>query len=331
MVTKYKEIRIWEFPPNATFVRLNDRFRFDLFKRLINTVGSQQNLINVINKASVKYNNKRKHSRLNLHSWIKGRKLDRGSLRNINIPLWVLIECSKILSKSRKTNNNIMNKIEENTQFYTGWGKSNPILNPKLPLSLTPEMISVIFHFLGDGHIGRKQVSSSYRQMNKVALRNFLSKLRNIFGNFSYSKNEFEDGRLNVPKIITEFYKYYFRLPDTSTFKAFVPENIKTLNKEFLVAGLAAFIIDEGHVDEVITIYSKNKRLIGDIRETGIKCGYLCHPIREKYAYKIFDAYRFSISSKSYKQLNNDLRKVSQRFPTINLAHKTEKFVKRIH
>ena len=43
-----------------------------------------------------------------------------------------------------------MRKIEKNIEYYTGTGKSHPILNPKLPLHLTPEMVSVIFHFMGD-------------------------------------------------------------------------------------------------------------------------------------------------------------------------------------
>ena len=74
-----------------------------------------------------------------------------------------------------------MRIIEKNIELYTSWGKSNPILNPKLPLQLTPEMVSVIFHFMGDGHIGdAPEETSSYRQMNKQGLNNFLLKLRNI-------------------------------------------------------------------------------------------------------------------------------------------------------
>ncbi len=32
---------------------------------------------------------------------------------------------------------------------------------------------------MGDGHIGKKNVVSSYRQMNKEGLNNFLKKLEN--------------------------------------------------------------------------------------------------------------------------------------------------------
>ena len=145
-----------------------------------------------------------------------------------------------------------------------------------------------------------------------------------------YPKKEFNNGRLNIPKIITEFYKHYFKLPNTNTFEAYVPKHIKNFKKEFLLAGLISFIIDEGHIGEVITIYGKNKRLMEDIREVGLKCGYLCHPLREKYAYGKFDVYRFSISSKDYEKFYGDILELSKSFPTCTLAQKMEKLSKRI-
>ncbi|MBU1005522.1 MAG: transcriptional regulator [Nanoarchaeota archaeon] len=274
---------------------------------------------------SLKYYEKMKYNRFDFYSWLKGKKLDRGKIKRINIPLWLLLEFSKIISNSKDNDNQFMIEAEQNIEYYTGWGKSNPILKPKLPLQLTPEMVSIIFHFVGDGHIGRKEVSSSYRQMDKEGLTNFLLKLNNIFGEFEYGKKEFEDGRLNIPKIITEFYTYYFNLPNTDTFQAYIPQNIKSLDKEFLVAGLVSFIIDEGSIGEVITIYSKNKTLLRDIREISIKCDYICNPIREKRVKGKFDVYRFGISSKSYLKLNEDIFNLKKDFPICGLAHKTKK------
>ncbi len=327
---KYKEIHIWEFPKMITFIRLKEEFRRELFRKLREKSISTANLLKQINESAKRYNIRREYNTGHLSSWIKGYKKDRGKIRNINIPLWVLIEISKELSKDKKANNKVMIEIEKNIEYYTGLGKSNPILNPKLPLYLTPEMVSVIFHFMGDGHIGKTEEVSSYKQINKEGLNNFLKKLQNTFGDFNYPKKEFEKGRLNVPKIITEFYLDYFKLPCTNTFEAYVPENIKKLKKEFLLAGLISFIIDEGHVGEVIIIYGKNKKLMEDIREIGIKCGYICHPLREKYAYGNFDVYRFSISSKDYKKLYKDILELSKSFPTCTLAQKMEKLSKRI-
>ena len=326
----YKEIHVWEFHPTVTFIRLNDGFRKVLFSKLKNTDNSIKDLLNNMNKSAKKYNIKRNYNTGHLSTWVKGYKKDRGKIRNIHIPLWLLIEISKILSNSNKINNRVMKEIEENIEYYTGTGKSNPVTNPKLPLYLTPEMVSVIFHFMGDGHIGRKKVVSSYRQMNKEGLINFLKKLQNIFGSFNYPKKEFNNGRLNIPKIITEFYLYYFKLPSTNTFESYIPNHIKAYKKQFLLAGLISFIVDDGHVGEVITIYGKNKRLLEDIREIAIKCSYLCHPIREKYAYGKFDVYRFTISSKSYNKFYEDMVKLSSLFSTCHLARKTEKLIQRI-
>ncbi|MFH1503223.1 MAG: hypothetical protein ABIE36_01035 [Candidatus Diapherotrites archaeon] len=327
---RYKKIHIWEFPIKPTFIRLKEDFRIELFKKLREKIMSTTNILDKINNSAKRYNMNRKYNTGHLSSWVKGYKKDGENIRNINIPLWVLIEMSKTLSDSGKINNSIMIEIEKNIEYYTGLGKSNPILNPKLPLYLTPEMISVIFHFMGDGHIGRKTVVSSYRQMNKKGLNNFLKKLQSIFGNFNYPKKEFDNGRLNIPKIITEFYVDYFKLPNTNTFEAYIPKNIKKLKKEFLLAGLISFIVDEGHVGEVITIYGKNKRLMSDIQEIGIKCGYLCHPLREKYAYGKFGVYRFSISSKDYGKFYKDILELSKLFPTCTLAQKMERLSKRI-
>lgn len=326
----YEKIHVWDFHPTLTFIGLKEDFRKDLFKELKNNYKSIKDLLKNLNKSAIKYRIKRNYNAAHIYSWIKGYKKDRGKIKNINIPLWLLIEISKILSGNNKKDNKVMRKIEKNIECYTKSGKSNKISNPKLPLYLTPEMFSIIFHFMGDGHIGRKNVASSYRQMNKIGLNNFLEKLKNVFGDFNYSKGEFNNGRLNIPKIITDFYLHYFKLPSTKTFDSYIPHHLKSFEKEFLVSGLISFIIDEGHVGEVITIYCKNKRLIDDIKEIAVKCGYLCHPIREKYAYGKFDVYRFSISSKSYNQLYKDMINLTKLFPTCSLAQKTNRLMKRI-
>lgn len=291
---------------------------------------NREKFISYINSQAWFYGIKRNHNSLAVYSWIKGKKMDRKMLRTVNVPLWVLIEISKILSNAKSMDNLSMHNIEKHIRYYSGWGRSIPVFPSSLPLILTPEMYSVIFHFLGDGHIGKTNVSSSYRQMNPLGLKNFLSKLQNSFGKFGYGLNEFNNGRLNVPKIITDFYAYYFLLPDTDTFVSYVPEHLKKYPADFLKVALFSFIVDEGNIGEVITIYSKNKQLLSDIHDIGEHCGYICHPIREKYACKKFDCYRFSISSYSYPQIKSDIARISQIFPTCDLAHKTAIFLEKI-
>ena len=327
---EYKEIHIWDFPPTETYVRLKDDFRCSFFKYMIKNSGSWQKFVDDINKVKLRYKINRGCSRLGLSKWIKGKFFYKGKLKKINLPLWLLICCFDTLPDDKREA--MKSNVEANIEYYSCWGKSNPVLNPKLPFYLTPELVSVAFHFLGDGHIGKSGngVSSSYRQMNVKGLDNFLLKLRNIFGDFEYSKKEYADGRLNIPKVITNFYVYYFGLDKTDTFTGYVPSSIKNLEKEFLVAGLAAFIVDEGHIFEVITIYSKNERLIKDISGIAIRCGYICYPIREKYARGNFDTYRFNISIRSFKNFYDDLNNLSEKFPTCTLVQKQERLAKKI-
>ena len=118
----YKEIHIWKFPPTSTFIRLNKNFRINIFKQLKSQSESIKDLLNKINKLSLKYRIKRKYNTGHLSSWIKGSKKDRGKIKNINIPLWLLIEISKVLAKTNKTGNKVMRNIEKNIEYYTGVG-----------------------------------------------------------------------------------------------------------------------------------------------------------------------------------------------------------------
>jgi hypothetical protein len=323
----YRPIHIWDFHPTATFLRLKYDFRLQLFARLKSKIGCLRNLANLISELSLKYYAKKIFpSPGNLCGWAKGRKMSEGKIKLVRIPLWALIEFSKVLAKSKDKQNKVMQEIERNVEDYANCGKSHPIIKPKLPLHLTPEMVSIIFHFLGDGHIGKKGVYSSYRQMNQEGLTNFLLKLKNIFGSFEYNKNEFNNGKVILPKIITDFYNYYFNLPNTDTFESYVPDNIKSLSKEFLVASLTAFMIDEANIGETITVYSKNPKLISGVREMAVKCGYECKEVKKKYRYGAFDSYRFLISSNSYLKLSDDISGLTKNFPLCGLAHKTEKF-----
>ena len=326
----YQEIHIWNFPPTLIYIRLNEGFRKKLFNNLINKLGSQRKAINFINKSAKNYGLDRNYRHGNLYSWIEGQKFDRGKIVSINIPLWLLIELSKLLSDSNNLYNNIMQLIEVNVESYTSLGNSNSIRNPKLPIIVNPEFVSIIFHFCGDGHLGNKRDCCSYKQKNKQGLVNVLNKLRNSFGDFNYSKSEFENYRLNIPKAISDIYRYYFNLITLNTFEARIPNSIKSLPKEFLLAGLCSFIVDEGHIWEVITIYSKNRLLLEDIKEITVKCGYKCYDIKKKYARGKLDCYRFSISSSSYNMLYDNIVGLSKIFQTCSLAHKMKRLENQI-
>lgn len=320
MTQKYKRIHIWNFPPTRTFIYLKREFRKELFS-LIKDKLRTKDLIKLLKEKSLNYGITRKYKEYHLHTWRSGYKREKGRIKKICIPLWVLIEMSKLLSNSNLINNKIMRRIERNILFYKGWGKSTPIVNPKLPILFTPEMVSVFFHLCGDGHVGSGRDTSHYRQTSQQALYNFLKKLQNVFGKFRVSI--VEESKLFIPRIITDFYKHFFQINSFGWNKARIPKKIKNLPKEFLIAGLTAFIVDEGCVGDFIEIYSKNRQLLNDILEITLKLGYKVSTIKKKYRYGKFDTYRFIISSKSLISLFKDIKHVEKRFQTCNILHKS--------
>ena len=314
----YKRIHIWEFPPNRTYIFLKDDFRIKLLSDAIGKIGLEK-LAETLNEKSDLYGQKTHFHHGHICVWRKGGKKRGNNLRPVNIPIWVLIEISKIISPNNYLN--ILSKIEKNIVLYRGLGKAKSVYNVKLPILLTPETISIIFHLSGDGHVGTGEDISHYRQVNKEGLECFIQKLRNIFGDFDLTIRE--GSKVTIPRIITDFYLHYFKLNTLGWDIARIPDKIKNMNKEFLLAGLTSFIIDEGHISsDVIEIYYKNKNLIGDIKEISEKIGYSTRGPGEKYRYGKLDSYRIYISTKDARKFYSDILVISKKFPTCKLAHK---------
>lgn len=245
--------------------------------------------------------------------------MDRGEIKDVRIPLWVLLEFSKLLSGFTNDDNTIMRQVEKSVLYCAAAGKSVPI-KPKFPLLLTPELVSVIFNLCGDGHIGTGIGISHYRQMNNIAFQDFVYKLHNSFGDFK--ETIVENSKIIVPRIITDFYKHYFGINDCRWNTARIPDIVKTLGKEFLVAGLAAFVVDEGHIGDHVELYSSNSNLLNDIKEIAQKLGYITTNIQPKYRYGVFNGYRFLIKKQSALLFYRDIEELTKQFPTCGLAHK---------
>ena len=323
-MSNYKNVHIWEFPPTRTFVRLNEKFRKKLFIEILRE-GSSTEIAKRLNKKAALYGLNRKYGDSNLYSWEKGFVKDKGIIKEINIPLWVLIEISKILSGSKRYSNRKMKQIEENVEEYRGQGKGLKIVLPKLPLALTPELISIVFHLCGDGHIGTGSSTSHYRQTNIEGLENFVQKIKNCFGDFELRIKE--GSKVIIPRVISDFCMFYFKLNKCCWYNARIPNKIKNMKKEFLVAGLNTFIIDEGHIEDSIEIYSSNEKLLTDIRDIISKLGYESSKIQRKYKYGKFNGYRLRISTNSIPLLYEDTTKLIKNFPTCGLAQKSGKLI----
>jgi len=323
-MSNYKNVHIWEFPPARTFVRLNEKFRKKLFIEILKAGGNTK-IAKRLNKKAVLYGLKRNHRQSNLYNWKRGFAKDRGVIKEINIPLWALIELSKILSRSNRSSKIKMRQIEKNIEAYRGQGKSLKIISPRLPLAITPELVSIVFHLCGDGHIGIRCSSSHYRQTNPIGLESFVRKIKNCFGNFELRIKE--DSKVIIPRIITDFYVYYFKLNRCRWYDARIPDKIKNMKKEFLVAGLNAFIVDEGHIEDYIEIYSSNKKLLTDIKDIITKLKYKSSKIQRKYRYGKFNGYRLRIPPKSIPLFYGNITKLLRKFPTCGLAQKSGKLI----
>ncbi len=323
----YEEVHIWEFPSTEIFIRLNDGFR----KRIFSVIKDNfviKDFVSIINQRAKKYDIERSYNTSNFRSWRVGLKKRKEKTIEVNIPLWVLIEISKLLSDSSNPGNKLMRKAEKEIKYYASSGNSLQVNDPNLPVLFTPEMVSILFHFCGDGHIGTGTDQSHYRQTNTVNLENFEKKLRNSFGDFEV--RIYESSKLLIPRPITQFYIHHFYKDEFSS-SVGIPEHIKTLPKKFLVAGLAAFIVDDGHMGDALEIYSKNCELAKDIFQIARKLGYKTS-INKKYRYGKFDTYRLIISLKSLSQFYKDIKSLSNEFPTCDLASKMaylEQFVHR--
>lgn len=315
----YRKIHLWEFPSTRTFVKLNKACRQWLFGELRSKYRISH-LLSILNTRSQAYGINRKYNSSHIYSWKKGCKRDRGKIKNVRIPLWVLVEFSKLLSGSTVRDNTIMRQIERGIEYCAAGGKSIPV-KLKLPLLLTPELVSIIFHLCGDGHVGKGIGTSHYRQTNKIALQNFVRKLHNSFGDFK--ETIVEGSKIIVPRIITDFYKHYFDVNDCRWNTARIPGAVKTFRKEFLVSGLVAFIVDERHIGGHVEVYSSNRNLLDDIREIAQKLEYVTTNIQSKYRYGVLNGYRFLIKKRSILLFCQDIGELTKRFPTCGLAHKS--------
>ncbi len=319
----YPEIRIWDFPPTRTYLRINANFRENFIRRFISFFRTNIDAVEYLNSKSKKYGNVKSYSSGQTATWIKGSV--KTNNRVVHIPLWVVLEMSKIIAKTENDYNLVMQELEANIEYYCGQGFSTHV-HGKFPMRLTPELVSVVFHLCGDGFfantIGK---SSSYRQVNAEGLINFRQKLLNSFGNFETDTNEIKDFKTPIPRVISDFYMNYFELGDLRWDIARIPEKIKRMGKGYLVTGLTSFIIDEGHIGDNIEIYSGNLKLLEDIRDIADTIGYICNGPRVKSKTNTKE-FRLYISLKSVIAFSNDIKEIEKEFPTCNLAHKQELF-----
>ncbi len=307
-MNQYKEIHLVDFSKNTT-IMLKDRFRKRFIQNFIDSFDSWKEATNYLNDKRAKYNIHPKVGVGLLSHWFYG--IEKTSKKTRRIPLWAIIEIS---SKNKQT----LKEVEKNLVDCSSTGRGTPV-KIDFPIYLTPELVSIAFHLYGDGHLGGKGKQSHYRQVNKQGLNNFAQKLQNCFGNFKIKISE--DSKVAIPKVISVFLDEYLELGDCHWDKSRISRKIELMSNDFLLAGLNAFIVDEGHIGETIEIYSGNKNLLKDIRKITNKLKYSTCNISEKQE-KTGKMYRVRISLKNAQKFLNDCKKLETKFSTCGLAHK---------
>jgi DNA-binding MarR family transcriptional regulator len=308
-----KFINIKDFPYNRIYVLLNKESR----KKLINNSMNKLNCKNYF-ELSIWINKKLK-TKFNggdVTYWIAGERLDKrtGKIHPKFMPLSLLFE----LVKLNKIN---INKLQKDVISYRSGGKGLIINKPILPIKVTPELDSILIHLFGDGAAG--DFTPSYTQKNRDSFDNFINKLENCFGKFEKSIY-FTQGKhqIKFPKAITDILTKYYSIISYRSYKSEIPKKIlERKDKRFKLACIISFIVDEGNIRDVISLYSVNKVLIGGVRQLVLDCSYNCSDIQfnEKA-----NSYLFTLSTKDIEEFYKDNQKLSKEFFTCNLSFKEE-------
>lgn len=103
--------------------------------------------------------------------------------------------------------------------------------------------------------------------------------------------------------------------------KSVFPEKISHLNDEFKLASFIALLVDEGSIEDEISIGMTNYSVMTALHKTIKSLGYSCSEL------KLYgDAYNFNLHNKSLDKFYNDLKTLKDKYPTCSLSHKSTSF-----
>jgi biotin operon repressor len=307
-----KEFNLWDLD------RINIRVKEEFLKKL------NEKINNISKRKTNAYKILFKEKEI---LWISFKNMLKPSYtKNFFVPLKIYLKICEKLNISRE-------ELQESVIAYKTTGGPNYILNPILPIKITPVFHMIFAHNIGDGTVINPKKGRlpyfGYRQFDKFYRLGFIKKLESIFGNIIFKEDYIEKSTRPYcpPAISTLFFKYYNL--DVNGFKSLTSRvSEKITDKDSLLAVLIAFIIDEGHVDSTqITIVLKNKFLIEDL---GKICDKLCYEF--KITYRNNETYQdygyLNILRKGMKKLYEDYKDLHKRYSVIDLGWKGEKILK---
>ena len=239
--------------------------------------------------------------------------------KNSAIPLEVLLKISNLLKISK-------DEIEQNIIMYKQLhvpGK-NSIKNPKLPIKINPYFTSLIANLFFDGSVPNDGKGTYYNQKYKEIMENFIKKIKEIFGDVSYSLILDHKGVLKcrLPRLIGEICKCVYNVKSFGTFDSRIPEFMFKLNKKHKIAFILTSIIDEGSItyDGQIMFGVSNKLLCNDVRELCQELGLETTKVTQKSSSNYFYFY-----IKSQDKLLKIIESINKNYPLISLNYKEKR------
>jgi len=243
------------------------------------------------------------------------------------VDLEILLNLCKILKIP-------LNKLQKNIIAYKTRRSHNYIINPKLPIKITPIFDMLLAHHMGDGCVMRikgRLPYFGYTQINKEIKLFYIKKLESLFGTIYYSK-QYNPKSKNIycPSAFTNLFLnvYSIGLDDFFENEARVPKGIFNKDWKNKLAFLLGIILDEGHVDSnLIVIGLKNKLLLEDLQK-------ICQDLNYTISLTKGRGNRFYlyIKSGSLAKFYNDYKNLLKEHPEVNLSYKGVKiaeFIKR--
>jgi len=239
------------------------------------------------------------------------------------VPLKIYLKICKSLWTSTDV-------IEKNVIAYKTARGTNYIKNPILPIKITPIFDMVIAHNIADGTVTNSKSdrlpSFAYRQFDKHYGKLYIKKIENIFGNIKFKKELFKDPtKYHCPAVISSIFFKYYNLSTNSFLsnKARIPKKLFEKNKNYLLAVLIAFIIDEGNIDStMIVIGLKNKPLVSDLKKICDILGYKSTITSGNKEQKDYGC--LYISREGMKKFYKDYLLLKRKYSVVDMGRKGE-------
>jgi hypothetical protein len=176
------------------------------------------------------------------------------------------------------------------------------VLSPKFPIKVDPVFVSLATHFYGDG------CHSQYSQalFHVLNRKRFFQKVEHCVGRIENWKNDKKD--FAVPTIVYKYLEGTLGITKENIRRKVFPKTIFQLPKEYKIASLAAFIMDEGKVKYSIEIKQKRKHLLKVFHEF---CQELCYDVSPIKKFKGDRKYfGFRIRIEGMHRFYEDLKKL---------------------